>query len=112
MKLTKFLLFCSIVLFLINPNPVSSEQENTVSGMEINSKNILEYIKGQKYFNEIKTICSENFCKEIDLTNLTHSLENFIEKYELEVLKSSGEEKAFEVKLKGFPITKINLSRE
>lgn len=72
----------------------------------INSKNILSYIKENDLTNKIMKICSSDLCSDITIGNLEQDIKEFI-KRNLDYLNNKGNDTSLEAELKGFRIDKI-----
>ena len=72
----------------------------------INSKNLLTYLKENHLTDKILSVCSENICSNISFSHVEQDIKNFI-KQNLAILKNENEEDALEAELKGFKIDKI-----
>lgn len=76
---------------------------------ELNSKNLLNYIKENNLLDKITKVCSNNICSEIDFANLEQDLKEFINK-NLNYLKSKDNDYGIEAELKGFRIDRITIN--
>lgn len=83
-----------------------SEKKNGYSISE-NIKSIEKFLKDQSYFEEVSHLCDSEKCYPIDVHDLKNSIENIETKVLSEIEKNGGKEKAIQVQLKGFLITKI-----
>ncbi len=77
----------------------------------LNSNDLYRYIQ-ENHINNIKQICSNDFCDYLRSVSLENSIEMFKQKYQEYLEEKIGIEAAYEVVLKGFPITSIELLEE
>lgn len=104
------ILLCVIVI-IFSPKIVYSEgecQKELFINM-INVINFNDFLNQQSYKEEIREICTNDFCMPITYSNMKKELIKFREKYERYVQKKSGDDESIRVTQKGFPITKIFL---
>ncbi len=80
-----------------------------ISNLQINSKNILSYIKENHLTDKIMSICSSVTCKNINGANIEQEIKDFI-KQNIALLKNKDLESALEAELKGFRIDKISIN--
>lgn len=73
---------------------------------DLNSKNLLTYIKENDLVDKITQICSNDLCSNINISTLEQDIKDFINR-NLNYLKSKGEDYSLEADLKGFRIDKI-----
>ena len=78
-----------------------------VDNYNINSNNLLEFIKKEKIQN-ISELCTIDFCDYLRSAKIESALEIFKTKYQEYLKEKTDEETALSTILKGFPITKIN----
>ena len=79
---------------------------NEIYPPNLNSKNILEYLKEENLENKINKICSKDICKIINNNYLKSEIKSFIEE-NISYLKNKNEERSIDAELKGFKINKI-----
>lgn len=80
----------------------------TIESINLNSNELLNYMEENNLKN-IKKICTFDYCDYVRSTNTKRAVELFKTNYEEYLSKKVGEEKAREIILKGFKITKIEL---
>mgnify|MGYP006069852889 FL=1 len=80
----------------------------TNEALNLNSNELLNYIEENNLKN-IKKICTDDYCDYLRSTNIKRAVEIFKTNYEEYLREKVGEEKAREIMLKGFKITKIEL---
>ena len=93
MKKYLYLLGIVMIALILVSIPYSYGMES-----ELNSNQLYEYIT-ENHIQNIKKICSN--------VRLEESIEIFKKKYQEYIALKIGEDKAYEVVLKGFPITDI-----
>ena len=96
----------SILIILLTIFLVSNVKAETVNKIEINSLEIIEYLKNNNEIDKVKYICTNNYCSKEMYGNREKEIRKFINNYILQVKKKSLEE-GIKVELKGFKITKI-----
>jgi len=72
----------------------------------VNSNEIMNYIK-ENHLENIKKICTNDFCDYLRSTNLEESISIFKKKYQEFLETKIDKETALSIILKGFPITDI-----
>lgn len=77
-----------------------------ISVVDLNSKNLLTYIKDNDLMDKITQVCSHDMCSKISLSSLEQDIKEFINR-NLNYLKSKDEDYSIEAELKGFRIDKI-----
>ena len=73
---------------------------------DLNSKNLLVYIKENDLIGKIEKICSEEVCGKISIVTLEQDIKDFIKQH-LNQLKRKDNDYALDAELKGFKIDKI-----
>lgn len=73
---------------------------------DLNSKNLLTYIKENDLMDKITQVCSNDICSKISLSSLEQDIKEFINR-NLNYLKNKDEDYSLEAELKGFRIDKI-----
>lgn len=73
---------------------------------DLNSKNLLTYIKENDLMDKITQVCSNEMCSKISISSLEQDIKEFIN-HNLNYLKSKDEDYSIEAELKGFRIDKI-----
>ncbi len=73
---------------------------------DLNSKNLLMYIKENNLEDKIVKVCSANICTTLNGPNLENNIKNFINK-NLSYLSGKDEGIALEAELKGFRVERI-----
>ena len=101
MKKYLYLLGIVMIVLILVSIPYSYGMES-----ELNSNQLYEYIM-ENHIQNIKKICSNDFCDYLRSVRLEESIEIFKKKYQEYIALKIGEDKAYEVVLKGFPITDI-----
>lgn len=80
-----------------------------ISNLQINSKNLLSYIKENNLTDKIMSVCSSETCKNLNGANLEQEIKEFI-RQNINLLKNKDLESALEAELKGFKIDKISIN--
>ena len=75
----------------------------------LNSKDLLTYIKENDLLGKVSQVCSQDLCKSISLNSIEHDIQEFI-KQNVNYIKSKNEELGLSADLKGFRIEKIILN--
>ena len=75
----------------------------------LNSKNLLSYIKENNLADKIMEVCSDDICTKLNFSELEQSVKYFI-KRNIDFLKNKDIESAIEAELKGFKIDKISIN--
>lgn len=101
MKYIKFILIIILTIFFITNVKASDKLYQ-----EINSKELINYLKKTEQINKVKYICTDNYCSKEMYGNREKEIEIFINNYISKVKKKSLEE-GIKIELKGFKITKI-----
>lgn len=73
---------------------------------DLNSKDLLTYIKENELMNKITQVCSNDMCSKISFSSLEQDIKKFIN-HNLNYLKNKDEDYSLEAELKGFRIDKI-----
>ena len=104
----KYVIFLTVVLILLGICflPYSYGYEES-----LNSKNLYAYLE-ENHIHNIQQLCTYDYCDYLRSVNLQKSITLYEQKYEEYLKEKIGSEKAYEVILKGFPITKIVLFNE
>jgi len=76
---------------------------------DLNSKNLLSYIKENNLMDKITEICSEDICTKLNFPTLEQSIKYFINR-NVDILYNKDKEAALEAELKGFKIDKISIN--
>ena len=103
----KYLFLMGIVmlsLILISIEPTYGIETNGLT----NSNDLLNYIEENKIQN-IKKICTIDFCDYIRSTNMQKAITIFIQKYQDYLSENTDSQNARATIIKGFPITKIEI---
>ena len=102
--ITTFFLIClaTNTIQAFNINNCTQEMKLT----DLNSKNLLNYIKENNLTDKIMQICSEDICNEINISRLEQDIKSFI-KQNIKYLQSKDSDSSIEAELKGFRIDKI-----
>ena len=103
MKKYLYLLGIVMIVLILVSIPYSYGMES-----ELNSNQLYEYIT-ENHIQNIKKICSNDFCDYLRGLNIEDSFSLFVQKYQDYLTETYSEERALEVVLKGFPITKIEI---
>ena len=93
-----------LALIIVSIKPTYGLTEETP--LTLNSNDLLDYI-AENNLKNIKKICTNDYCDYLKSTNIKKAIELFKANYEKYLTNEIGKEKAREVILKGFPITKI-----
>ena len=72
----------------------------------LNSKNLLTFIKENDLIGKIQKVCSEDICSNLNMVTLEQDIKNFI-KQNLNYLREKDNDLALEAELKGFKIDKV-----
>lgn len=80
-----------------------------ISNIQVNSKNLLTYLKENNLTDKIMNVCSGEVCKNLNGANLETEIKEFI-KQNIKFLKNKDLEAAIEAELKGFRIDKIGIN--
>ncbi len=72
----------------------------------LNSKNILSYLKENELTNKIIKICSNDLCSDVSIGSIEQDIKEFI-KRNLDYLNAKDKDTSLEAELKGFRIDKI-----
>ncbi len=73
---------------------------------DLNSKDLLHYIKENNLSDKLMQVCSSDICSNINLANLERDIKDFISR-NLNYLKNKDKEHSLEAELKGFRIEKL-----
>lgn len=73
---------------------------------DLNSKDLLNYIKENNLTDKITEVCSNNLCSDINVSFLEEDIKNFINQ-NIKYLKQKNIESSLEAELKGFRIDKL-----
>ncbi len=76
---------------------------------DLNSKNLLTYIKENNLMDKITQVCSDNICSSINTATLEKDIKEFI-KRNLNYLNLKDPEQKVEAELKGFRINKMKIN--
>ncbi len=76
---------------------------------DLNSKNLLTYIKENDLIDKVTQVCSDNICSNINVGTLEKDIKEFI-KRNLNYLNLKDTEHKVEAELKGFRIDKIKIN--
>lgn len=76
---------------------------------DLNSKNLLEYIKDNELVDKIFQVCSNDFCHKINPSDLERDIKEFI-KQNLDLVAEKDVEQGLEAELKGFRIDRIKIN--
>ena len=106
MKKYFFVITILSILILTTFIPYSYGYEDKVTTI-----NLASYLEENNITN-VKKICSDEFCDYLRSVNLTKSISIYEEKCEKYWQEKIGFQKAYEMKIKGFPITDIVLMGE
>lgn len=77
-----------------------------VDSIELNSKNLISYLKKNNQLEKVKYICNTKYCSKEMIGNREIEINNFIDSYVSQIKKKSLEE-GIKIELKGFKITKV-----
>lgn len=99
----------SILIILLTIFLVSNVKAETVNKIEINSLEIIEYLKNNHEIDKVKYICTNNYCSKEMYGNREKEIRKFINNY-ISIVKKKSLEEGIKVELKGFKITKIVLN--
>jgi len=105
--LLKGFLFLSVIICVISPNLVQSNEEHHSFLISENIKNMAEFLEKQDYFLNVSKICHEEECFAIDVHDLKKSLQNVEEKMLRKIEEKLGKDASIQTSLKGFTITKV-----
>ncbi len=75
----------------------------------LNSKDLLTYIKENDLLGKVSQVCSPDLCKSLSINTIEHDIQEFI-KQNINYIKSKNEELGISADLKGFRIEKIILN--
>ena len=98
-----------IVLSLITIFFMINVRAKTINNLELNSKDLIKYLKANNQLEKVKYICNMTYCSKEMIGNREIEIDNFINEYISQIKKKSLEE-GIKVELKGFKITKIVLN--
>ncbi len=103
-----FFLFLFLACLSINTYHAISLNKCTkeIYPTNLNSKEIIQYLKKENLISTINKICSTEICSSINMANLESDIKNFIDK-NITYLKNKDEEIGMSAELKGFKIDKI-----
>ena len=104
----KYIICLGIIMLALLIVSIKPTYGLTIENLNLNSNELLDYIEENNLRN-IKKICTNDYCDYIKSTNIKRAIELFKTNYEEYLIDEVGKEKAREVILKGFPITKIEL---
>lgn len=76
---------------------------------DLNSKNLLSYIKENNLMDKITEVCSEEICTKLNFPTLEQGIKYFINR-NIDILYSKDKEAALEAELKGFKMDKISIN--
>ncbi len=93
--------FILVILFV--PATVFLKKQSEIN---INSKDLISYLKKEKLLDKVKYVCTDNYCSRDLLVNKEIEINNFIKSYINKVKKESLED-GVNIELKGFRINKI-----
>lgn len=108
----KKLLLTGIFLigFALNTNAFNiNDCLEDIKTQNLNSKNLLSYIKENNLTDKIMEVCSEDVCTKLNFSTLEQSVKYFIQR-NIDILKNKDIESALEAELKGFKIDKIQIN--
>lgn len=104
--------FTALIIFLIclSVNTYNAYNKNnctnTLKPSNLNSKNLINYLKENNILDNLDRVCSKDICISINVSNLERDIKSFIEK-NLNYIQNKNPEAALEAELKGFRIDKI-----
>lgn len=75
----------------------------------LNSKNLLNYIKENNLLDKVTEVCSEDLCRPISISNFEYDIKEFI-KQNINYLKDQNLDASIEAELKGFKIDNIKIN--
>lgn len=99
----------SILIILLTIFFVSNVKAENMNNTEINSLDIIDYLKESKQIEKVKYICTNNYCSKEMYGNREKEIKLFINNY-ISKIKEKSLEEGIKVELKGFKITKIVLN--
>ena len=99
-----FIMLALLIVSIPKTYGLKYQEENIIT----TSNELLNYINDHNLVN-IKKICTYDYCDYLRSTNTTRAIAIFKEKALAYIAKEKNEESAIEARVKGFPITKIEL---
>lgn len=99
----------SILIILLTILSLTKVKAQSINNIDINSLEIIDYLKENNQLHKVKYICTNNYCSKEMYGNRKIEIDNFINDYISKIKKKSLEE-GIKVELKGFKITKIVLN--
>lgn len=96
----------TILIVLLTIFFVSVVKAENVNNIEINSLEIIDYLKESKMIEKVKYICTDDCCSKEMYGNREKEIKIFIHNY-ISKIKEKSLEEGIKVELKGFKITKI-----
>lgn len=96
----------SILIILLTIFFISNVKAENVTNTEINSLEIINYLKDNAKLDKVKYICTNNYCSKEMYGNREKEIKIFINNY-ISKIKEKSLEEGIKVELKGFKITKI-----
>ena len=107
----KYIFLLGIVmlcLLIVQIQPSYGLEMSKEVPLNVSSKDFLKVVEEQNIQN-IAKICTDDFCDYLRGLNIEDSFSLFVQKYQDYLTEIYSEERALEVVLKGFPITKIEI---
>ncbi len=106
----KYLLCLGFIMLalLIISIPKTYGLENNSYIIDINSNDLLNYIKENK-INNIKKICVQDYCDYLRSPNINKAIAIFNDKVIAKIKEENSLEASLEARVKGFKVTKIEL---
>ena len=98
-----------ILVILLTVFLMVNVKASNVNNYEINSLDVVEYLKMNNKLHKLKYICTYDYCSKEMYGNREKEINIFINNYISKIKKKSLEE-GIKIELKGFKITKIVLN--
>lgn len=96
----------SIIIILLTIFFIINVKAKNIYEKEINSLEIISYLKENKNLDKVKYICTNEFCSKEMYGNKEKEIKLFISSY-INMIKEKSLDEGIKVELKGFKITKI-----
>ena len=96
----------SILIILLTIFFIFNVKAENINNAEINSLEIIDYLKDNNKLDKVKYLCTNNFCSREMYGNKEKEIKSFLKNY-ISKIKEKSLEEGIKAELKGFKITKI-----